>query len=108
MTRFIVEDREKLAEKQVRLCTIMRNIYLRIGANLAHANLIDSDRDIFFLEQDEIFNIIEKGKYTDDEIKDRIATRKAEYAENIQKPYYETIHFFGAIKPENMIVYKSE
>ena len=108
MTRFIVEDREKLAEKQVRLCMIMRNIYLRIGANLAHANLIDSDRDIFFLEQDEIFNIIEKGKYTDDEIKDRIATRKAEYAENIQKPYYETIHFFGAIKPENMIVYKSE
>ena len=107
-TRCIIEEREKLREKQVRLCMIIRAIYLRIGTHFALAGIIHDPRDIFFLEQEEIANIVVKGRYTNDEIQERIEKRKAEYEENRQKPYYECLHFFGAVQPENMIVYKSE
>ena len=107
-TKFLIENRHKLYEKQVRLCAIMRAIYLRIGSNFAIASIIHDPRDIFFLKNTEIAAIIEKGKYTNDEIQERIEKRKAEYAENLEKPYYECLHFYGAIQPENMIVFKSE
>ena len=107
-TKFLVENQHKLYEKQVRLCAIMRAIYLRIGSNFAIANIIHEPRDIFFLKNTEIAAIIEKGKYTNDEIQERITQRKAEYTENLQKPYYECLHFYGAIQPENMIIFKSE
>ena len=87
---------------------IIRAIYLRIGTHFALAGIIHDPRDIFFLEQEEIANIVVKGRYTNDEIQERIEKRKAEYEENRQKPYYECLHFFGAVQPENMIVYKSE
>ena len=107
-TKYLVQNRDKLNEKQVRLRNIMRSLYLRIGGNFTTAGIIHDKRDIFFLNSTEITAIIEKGKYTNEEIQERIEKRKAEYAENLEKPFNECIHFFGAIQPENMIVFTSD
>ena len=107
-TKFLIQNRTKLDEKQVRLCAIIRAICVRIGSNFTTAGIIKEPRDVFFLEKAEITDIIERGRYTNEEIQERITKRKAEYLENCKKPYFECIHFFGAIQPENMIVYKGE
>ncbi len=107
-TKYLIDNRRALYYKQVRLCSILRSIYLRIGNNFTTAGIIHNPRDIFFLKKDEISDIIEKGKYTNEQIQERILERQTEYIDNAKKPDHECMHFYGAIQPENMIVYKSE
>ncbi|MDO4219951.1 MAG: PEP-utilizing enzyme, partial [Candidatus Saccharibacteria bacterium] len=64
---------------------------------------IERPRDIFFLEKDEITAIIRRQKYSEEEIKEKIAKRKLEYEENDKKPTNERMYFYGDIKEENML-----
>ena len=102
-TKFFVRNREMLRLRRTYIYAIVRNIYLRIGENMANERLIRSPRDIFYLEKNEITDIIKRGKYTVDEIRDRIDLRKKEYKINDAKETYERIYFYGDVKPENMV-----
>ncbi len=102
-TKYFVRNREMLRLRRTYIYSIVRNIYLRIGQNMANERLIRSQRDIFYLEKDEITVIIKRGKYTVDEIRDKIDARKKEYAANDKKETYERMYFYGDVKPENMI-----
>lgn len=102
-TKFFVRNREMLRLRRTYIYSIVRNIYLRIGQNMANERLIRNPRDIFYLEKDEIRDIIKRGKYTVDEIRNRIDERKKEYARNNEKEAYERMYFYGEVKPENMI-----
>ena len=102
-TKFFVRNREMLRLRRTYIYAIVRNIYLRIGENMANERLIRSPRDIFYLEKNEITDIIKRGKYTVDEIRDRIDLRKKEYKINDTKETYERMYFYGDVKPENMV-----
>lgn len=103
LTKYFVRNREMLRLRRTYIYSIVRNIYLRIGANFKKQGLLKNPRDIFFLEKAEITAIIKRDKYTKQEIAEKVATRKAEYVINDKKPTNERMYFYGDIKPENML-----
>ena len=103
LTKYFVRNREMLRLRRTYIYSIVRNIYLRIGANLHEEGLLEKPRDIFFLEKDEITAIIKRSRYTKEEIREKVSTRRAEYEENDKKPTNERMYFYGDIKPENMV-----
>lgn len=103
LTKYFVRNREMLRLRRTYIYSIVRNIYLRIGHNLAEAGEIQNARDIFYLEKNEISSLINNGKYSAEELQAKIEKRKTEYSENENKEIYERMYFYGAIKSENMI-----
>ena len=103
LTKYFVRNREMLRLRRTYIYSIVRNIYLRIGVNFFDEGLLERPRDIFFLEKDEITAIVKRQKYSEEEIKTKVAERKLEYEENDKKPTNERMYFYGDIKPENMV-----
>lgn len=97
---------EALQLQEERIVAILRTIYLQIGKQFTVAGLLKNENDIFFLTQDEITETIERYKYSDYEIQDRVEQRKAEYHTNSHSPSRTQIHFFGSIKVENILIYR--
>ncbi len=57
-----IKNREKSRLNRSRLYGMMRSMMLKVGAELAQNNQIAEQRDIFYLEYDEIENTVHSGK----------------------------------------------
>lgn len=87
MARKTVRERENLRFERTRLFGRVRRIFLEIGKKLALENILESDRDIFYLEVKEIQSFIE-GIGTLTNLKALVALRKEEFTryENEEAP----------------------
>ena len=54
--RLRVKNRENLRFERTRLFGLVREIFLELGKNFAYENIIETQRDIFYLTKEEIFN----------------------------------------------------
>jgi len=103
ITKYFIRNRESLRLRRTYIYSVIRNIYLRIGKNLEAAGVIGHFRDIFFLERPEIARIADGTWTNTEEIRSKVAQRKAEYEENKTKPAYDRMYFYGDIAPAHMI-----
>jgi pyruvate,water dikinase len=74
-----VRDRENLRFERTRVFGRARQIVVELGKRLAAIDCIDSPRDVFFLEFDELLAFAENRATTTD-LKGLVALRKAEWA----------------------------
>ncbi len=103
ITKYFIRNRECLRLRRTYIYAIVRNIFLRIGKNFENDKIIENYRDIFFMEKDEIFNIISNDNIAHSNLKSIIEKRKKEYENNKEKKTYERMYFYGDITPENML-----
>lgn len=101
LTKYFIRNRESLRLRRTYIYAIVRNIYLRVGKNLEAEKRLDSFRDIFFLEKDEITRIA-AGEPCGD-LRAKIKERKRAYEENKPKEVFERMVFYGAVTRENML-----
>jgi rifampicin phosphotransferase len=80
-----VRDRERLRFERTRVFGRARRIVVEIGRRLAAIDLLDTPRDVFFLEFDEVLACIENRGTTTD-LKGLAAIRKAEFASFAKLP----------------------
>ena len=93
-TRRLVSNRENLRYERTRAFGMMRRLFLAKNGLLAEA------RDIFYLEENEIFNYL-KGTSTSVNLKELVNLRKAEFEEyKNDNPLPERIETYGWIYPE--------
>lgn len=100
-TKYFIRNRECLRLRRTYIYDIVRNIINRIGKNFKEENIINDERDIYFLEKSEIFDIV-SGKEVKN-IKNIIISRKKEYEDNKDKEAYERMYFYGEVNSKNMI-----
>ena len=62
ITKFFIKNRESLRLRRTYIYSIVRNIYLAIGRNFEKDKIISNYRDIFYLEKEEITNIINNNQ----------------------------------------------
>lgn len=74
-----VRDRENLRFERTRLFGRVRRIFLEIGRRFTADGLLDTPRDIFFLEVPEITGVIE-GTASSADLRALVAARQAEFA----------------------------
>ncbi|MGH7427418.1 MAG: PEP-utilizing enzyme, partial [Candidatus Methylomirabilaceae bacterium] len=74
-----VRDREDLRLQRTRLFGSVRRIFLEIGKRFSSLDLLDSTRDIFYLELDEILGFIE-GTSTSTNLRGLVSLRKTEFS----------------------------
>ncbi len=99
-TRRLVSNRENLRYERTRAFGMMRRLFLAMGAKMAGAGLLEKPRDIFCLEEKEIFNYL-KGTATTINLKELVAIRKEEFEKYKEEdPLPERIETFGWIYPE--------
>jgi len=79
-TRELVSNRENLRFERTRGFGIVREIFSSMGLIFHQRNLIDNDRDIFYLTKEEIFDYI-KGTSILPNLKETITYRKEKYKE---------------------------
>ncbi|MBE6635564.1 MAG: hypothetical protein E7617_05125 [Ruminococcaceae bacterium] len=89
-TRKFIKNRERLRLKRTYIYSVVRNIFLAYGRNYCVAGRIDSPRDIFYLTKNEIFS-------GEGDFRALISVRRAEEEQNIKKPTYNRIVFYGDI-----------
>lgn len=106
ITKYFIRNRESLRLRRTYIYAIVRNIFLRIGKNFTEENIIDNYRDIFYLEKDEMFNLISDEDYKKENVSmliSKINLRKADFINNKNKKTYERMYFYGEVCSENMI-----
>lgn len=111
ITKYFIKNRESLRLRRTYIYAIVRNIFLRIGKNFTEENIIDNYRDIFYLEKDEIFNLISDENYRKENVSkliNKINLRKADFINNKNKKTYERMYFYGEVCSKNMIPIYSE
>ena len=89
-TKKYIKNRERLRLKRTYIYSVVRNIFLAYGKNYFESGRIDSPRDIFYLTKQEIFS-------GEGDFRALVATRKAEEEENIKKPTYNRVVFYGDV-----------
>lgn len=102
ITKFFIRNREFLRLKRTYIYAIVRNIFLRAGRNFAGEGVISHERDIFFLEKDEIVKII-RHELDPDSVRGLIEVRKKAYQENKKKTAIERLYFYGDVTEENAL-----
>ncbi|MDJ1178401.1 PEP/pyruvate-binding domain-containing protein, partial [Roseofilum sp. BLCC_M91] len=75
-----VRDRENLRFERTRLFGHVRRIFVELGKRFVSLDLLDDDRDIFYLEVNEILGFVE-GTNTCTNLPGLVELRKAEFAE---------------------------
>lgn len=80
MARKTVRERENLRFERTRLFGRVRRIFLEIGKKFVEENILNEDRDIFYLEVGEIQSFIE-GTSTLLNLKSLVELRKVEFKE---------------------------
>ncbi len=78
-TREFVAGRENMRFDRTRLFAIVRRLFLSLGAHLARAGLLEDERDVFWLEKDEVFGTFASTGTTAD-LRSLVALRRADYA----------------------------
>ncbi len=96
-----VTDRENLRFDRTRAFAEVRLIFIRIGQLFKQENIIEYERDVFYLSKEEIFNFI-KGTSIQLDLKSLINLRKKEYENYFSEPIQK-----ARIKT-NDIVYNQE
>ncbi len=100
-----IEGREVSRLNRGRLFGLVREIFLRIGSELAQDEIICEARDVFYLRYAEIEQIIQGQNTTDENIKQRIEKRKARLTMHKALPTYDRLIFAGEIfdkTPQNI------
>ncbi len=99
-TRRLVSNRENLRYERTRAFGMMRRLFLSMGEKMHKTGLLNEARDIFYLEESEIFNYL-KGAATSVNLKELVNLRKAEFEEyKNDEPLPERIETLGWIYPE--------
>jgi len=94
--RDLVSSRENLRYERTRAFGIVRQLFFHIGKRFHNDNMIDHERDIFFLTKEEIFSHIEGTSVTKN-IKALISLRKHEFeVYQKQAPPSERFATYGA------------
>lgn len=78
--RYLVSNRENLRFERTRGFGMVRIMMTAIGTKFAKANILQEERDIFYLTQKEIFDYI-KGTSVQVDLKALVTIRKKEYLE---------------------------
>ncbi len=89
-TKKFIKNRERLRLKRTYIYSVVRNIFLAYGRNYFVEGRIDSPRDIFYLTKNEVFS-------GEGDFRALIAARKAEEEQNMKKPTYNRVVFYGDI-----------
>ena len=84
-TREFVAGRENMRFDRTRLFAVVRRIFLSLGAHLVHAGLLDDERDVFWLEKDEIFGTF-AGTGTTVDLRGLVSVRRADYTAFAAEP----------------------
>lgn len=101
MTRELVSARENLRYERTRAFGIVRQLFFHLGKRFYSDNMINHERDIFYLTKEEIFSYIE-GRTVTQNIKTLIALRKSEFEMYQQQtPPSERFATYGAPYHEN-------
>ncbi len=103
VTKFFIRNRESLRLRRTYIYSIVRNIYLRCGRNLAADGVLEHFRDIFFITKDELEAYSAGSGNTPEALREKVRTRRAEYGQNRHKPIYERMYFYGDVSAENML-----
>ncbi|MBQ8194664.1 MAG: hypothetical protein IJZ47_04785 [Oscillospiraceae bacterium] len=103
VTKFFIRNRESLRLRRTYIYSVVRNIYLRIGKNLAEDGVLAHFRDIFFLTKSEISAIVKGYGDSTELLREKITQRRAEYEQNKSRPIYERMYFYGDVSEENMV-----
>lgn len=107
-TRDLVSARENLRYERTRGFGIVREIFTYIGKRFYEEDILEFDRDIFFLTKAEIFAYIEGRSVTTD-LKSLVAVRKEEHERFQQMPMpSERIGTYGVVYQSNDFYSKSK
>jgi len=99
--RTLVQQRENLRFERTRVFGRVRRIFLEIGKRLAALEMIESPRDIFYLEVDEVLGMIE-GTASTTRLHDLVALRRRNYQDYRQQPApADRFETRGAVYPAN-------
>jgi len=106
--RYLISNRENLRFYRTKAFGMVRNIFLSIGMNFKKENLIDNERDIFYLTKTEIFDFI-KGTSVQADLKPLINIRKAENEQHKTEPTTANrIKTFGTVYCANEFFAQAE
>lgn len=105
-TRDLVSNRENLRFERTRGFGIVREIFSAMGVAFQERNLIENDRDIFYLTKEEIFDYI-KGTSILPDLKSTIEDRKMKY-QNYEADEFvpERVETYGVVYDE--LIFKEE
>lgn len=103
ITKFFVRNRESLRLRRTYIYSIVRKIFLRMGANLENAGVLEHGRDVFYLQKDELFFYAKDGCEDISSLRATVLARKNEMEENRGKPVNERMYFYGELSRDNMI-----
>jgi pyruvate,water dikinase len=73
-----VRDRENLRFERTHVFGRVRKIFLELGKRLVELGVLDQERDVFYLEKEEVLGFVE-GTGTTTDLKSLVAARKVEY-----------------------------
>ena len=104
ITRRLVRERENLRFERTRVFGRVRRIVLEMGRRLVAAGRIESERDVFYLEIDELLGVIE-GTATTTRLQDLVDVRKANEQQYRAAEPAERFETRGAVQVDN--VYRS-
>lgn len=105
--RQAVRNRENTRFSRTRIYGVVRNLFQAMGKDLQAKNVIETDRDIFYLKLDEIFGI-HQGTLTDYNLKAVIEHRKREYETYRDTPSEIRFETRGAVYWNNEFIAKQE
>lgn len=103
--RLRVKNRENLRFERTRLFGLVREIFLELGKNFAYENIIETQRDIFYLTKEEIFNYV-RGTSVDVDLKTIIKNRKEEFKTFEDKHPSDRFSTFGTVYKGNQFISK--
>ena len=106
-TRNLVSERENLRFERTRGFGVVRQIFITLGQKFASEETIDQPRDIFYLELNEVFDLI-KNEELSSRIKETISLRKTEYERFEKTVLPERIETYGAELDQSFNLEKNE
>lgn len=106
-TRYLVSNRENLRYERTRGFGMVRKLFHALGKRWKADGVLDSERDIFWLTQEEIFSFI-KGTSINTDLKPLIEFRKKQYKEYERRPTAERIATYGTVYQGNDFSKKKE
>ena len=98
--RLRVKNRENLRFERTRLFGLVREIFLELGKNFVYENIIETQRDIFYLTKEEIFNYV-RGTSVDIDFKTIIQNRKVEFHNFETKNPADRFSTYGTVYKAN-------
>ncbi|GGH16334.1 phosphoenolpyruvate synthase [Sphingobacterium alkalisoli] len=100
-TRELVSARENLRYERTRAFGIVRELFTHMGRRFYEEDILEFERDIFYLTKDEIFAYIE-GRSVNQDLKSLVAVRKDEFElfRRMEAPS-ERIATYGAVYQSN-------